>query len=469
MKARYQRGLERLNLRLRQASPSAQATFASSAAELRELLAQGGGPELDPQLNLVVSRLNRLAWDNTKTWLTDLVWREEGDDSDGQLGGFDFLLLHLGEWSNGDYPVALYHGPDFFTQPLDQLQPLATGNSGFDPTAAPVAEQLAAVEAKSSYDLKVLGEALFDGLFPGPLADTYRHVFNESLDAGNSGLRLFLQLDAPELAVVPWEYTRDSQRDRFLGSDVQTPLTRFVRPETPSPEPRWQERLQVLVVAEWQEDWNNPEWIRENGPDWIQKLTPIYAGDELANICTALEPWKAMGVVEASLYENLTLNQILDQVAAETPHVVHLICHGIERNDEHHLLLTDENGSPTLIGEGRLQAAFAALPERRVSLVILQACDSGPELRSGLAVRGLAPSLAKLGIPAVIAMQYSVYLLTAQRFAAAFYAALANNNPADVAVTSARQALQARYGLHRRDFGIPLCYVAQADALRRYP
>jgi CHAT domain-containing protein len=191
--------------------------------------------------------------------------------------------------------------------------------------------------------------------------------------------------------------------------------------------------------------------------------------DELDNIRAALEPWEAMGVVAASLDENLTLSDILDRIRAETPDVVHLICHGVKRHDRHHLLLTDERGGPAYVNEDQLRAAFSALPERRVSLLILQACDSGPDLRSGLAMSGLAPSLARLGISAVIAMQYSVNLPTAQRFAAAFYAALANNNPADVAVTAARQALQARYGTHRRDFGIPLCYVTRADALRRYP
>jgi len=464
MKTRYQRGLERLNLRLHQASPSTRATFASAAAELRELLAHDGGPELDSQLNLLVSRLNRLAWDEAGTWFTDLAWREEGDGGEGAPGGFDFLLLHLGERAGDGYPVALYHGLDFFAQPLDQLQPLATGSSGFDPTAEPVAEQLAALEARRGFDLHMLGVVLFDALFPSSLTDVYRQTLAENLAAGNSGLRLFLQLDAPELAVVPWEYVRDPERDRFLGSDVQTPLTRFVRPTTPSFERRWQERLQVLVVAEWQEAWNELD-----RPNWICDLEGFHPEDELDNVRTALAPWEAMGVVTASMHKNLTLNGILGKVAEETPDVVHLICHGIERDDGHHLLLTDENGQPALISEDQLQAAFAALPERRVSLVILQACDSGPDLRSGLAVSGLAPTLARLGVPAVIAMQYSVNLPTAQRFAAAFYAALANNNPADVAVTAARQALQARYGLHRRDFGIPLCYVTQAHAMCRYP
>ena len=463
MKARYQRGLERLNLGLRQASPSARASFASAAAEFRELLAQGGGPELDPQLNLLVSRLNRLTRDEAGTWFTDLVWREKEDGDEDTLRGFDFLLLHLGRRANGGYPVALYHGPDFFKHHLDHLQPLAADGSDFDPTAAPVAEQLAALEKGTGFDLEVLGDDLFGGLFPGPLAGVYRRVLEESLDAGNSGLRIFLQLDAPEMTVVPWEYARDPQRERFLGSDVQTPLARFIRPSAPPLNPRWQDRLQVLVVAEWQEAWHGPD-----RPAYLGDIREFHPDDELDNIRAALEPWEAMGVVEVSLCKNLPLNHILRRIAEETPHVVHLICHGVERGDEHCLLLTDDNGGPTFIGEGRLQAAFAALPERRVSLLILQACESGPDQRPGLAMSGLAPCLANLGIPAVIAMQYSVNVPTAQRFAAAFYAALANNNPADVAVTAARQALQARYGIHRRDFCIPLCYVTGADALRRY-
>jgi hypothetical protein len=462
-KARYQRGLERLNLGLRQASPAARASFASAAAEFRELLAQGSGPEFDPQLNLLVSRLNRLARDEAGAWFTDLVWREKGEGEEGTLRGFDFLLLHLGRRADGGYPVALYRGPGFFEQHLDQLQPLATDRSSFDPTTAPVAEQLAALEKGTGFDLEALGADLFGGLFPGSLAGIYRQVFDESLADGNSGLRILLQLDAPEMAVVPWEYARDPQRERFLGSDVQTPLARFVRPSAPPFNPRWQDRLQVLVVAEWQEAWHGPD-----RPAYLGDIREFHPDDELDNIRAALGPWEAMGVVEASLCKNLPLNHILDRVAVETPHVVHLICHGVEWGGEHCLLLSDEDGGPTFIGEGRLQAAFGALPERRVSLVILQACESGPDQHPGLAVSGLAPCLANLGIPAVIAMQYSVNLPTAQRFAAAFYAALANNNPADVAVTAARQALQARYGTHRRDFGTPLCYVTGADALRRY-
>jgi CHAT domain-containing protein len=109
-----------------------------------------------------------------------------------------------------------------------------------------------------------------------------------------------------------------------------------------------------------------------------------------------------------------------------------------------------------------------------LKVVFLSACQSGDtQIDSGVPTEdsswdeadvskslvGIAPELLKIGIPAVLAMQYSVRVDTARRFAFRFYKSLADDeDPIDAAVNVAREDLRLD-AENRRGFGTPVLHT----------
>ena len=92
-------------------------------------------------------------------------------------------------------------------------------------------------------------------------------------------------------------------------------------------------------------------------------------------------------------------------------------------------------------------------------LIVLNACYSS-QPAAGELFAGMGPSLVKMQMPAVVAMQYNtVFVDTAGTFSQAFYGALANGIPVDFAVNEARQLLSAGPLLEDRDWSTPVLYM----------
>jgi len=77
----------------------------------------------------------------------------------------------------------------------------------------------------------------------------------------------------------------------------------------------------------------------------------------------------------------------------------------------------------------------------------------------------MAPRLVQKGVPAVIAMQYSIRDETAKLFADKFYRTLALGKPVDEAVQSARNLISIQIGPDRRDFATPVLYMRARDGV----
>ncbi len=78
---------------------------------------------------------------------------------------------------------------------------------------------------------------------------------------------------------------------------------------------------------------------------------------------------------------------------------------------------------------------------------------------------GTAPNLVGRGIPAVVAMQYSILDNTAKLFADEFYRTLALGYPVDAAIQSTRNAISMEVGLDKRDFATPVLYMRAKDGI----
>ena len=92
---------------------------------------------------------------------------------------------------------------------------------------------------------------------------------------------------------------------------------------------------------------------------------------------------------------------------------------------------------------------------RGIRLVVLSACESAD----------LADKLVRKGVPAVVAMQYSILDPSATGFAFAFYQALASGRAIDLSLTEARLAMRNAQGSNKVDFATPVLYLLDPSCL----
>ena len=77
----------------------------------------------------------------------------------------------------------------------------------------------------------------------------------------------------------------------------------------------------------------------------------------------------------------------------------------------------------------------------------------------------MAPRLVRRGIPAVIAMQYSIEDSAALLFTDKFYRSLALAKPVDEAVQETRNLIFIQGGRDKRDFATPVLYMRVKDGI----
>ncbi len=144
-------------------------------------------------------------------------------------------------------------------------------------------------------------------------------------------------------------------------------------------------------------------------------------------------------------------------------HIFHFIGHGgfDPRSEEGVLALADEAGKTSLLSAtqvGRLLANHSAL-----RLVIFNACEGGKASSSDL-FSSAAATLARRGIPAVLAMQYEITDQAAIQLTRTFYRALAHGLPVDAAVSEARTAISMG-AAQTLEWGTPVLYLRGSDSL----
>jgi hypothetical protein len=315
-----------------------------------------------------------------------------------------------------------------------------------------------ALEAREMVDL---GCALADLLFPPRVR---RLLLESRAGLGDGqGLRIRLRLHAYALVDLPWEYTYIPQPDTppgqegvegFLALDRRFSLVRYELMEQPVARleavPTAPLRMVVLMA-----DPGGPAY-----PTLDLDLERRHIEEALAG----------MAEVRPEFYPDATRVTLLDAVTREA-HIFHFAGHGLfegelgaaVRNLEGagSIVLLDDRGQPF-----RLRADLLAqsLTGRGLRLAFLGACRAGA--RDGVnAWTGVAPALSRAGIPAVVAMQFTIRDQNAVAFSRQFYRALAAGQPVDAAVTDGRLAILNRAGQAERDWGVAVLYLRTDQAV----
>ena len=279
-----------------------------------------------------------------------------------------------------------------------------------------------------------LGNGLFRSVFLRESQTLWYESYQVARER-NRGLRLRLHIDSWDLTRLSWELLYDTRKSSFLVFDPIISLVRYLRLHAAPPTLRQRGSLSVLVVVANPQDQLQLNWqheidvLREALGELIQvdqiKLTPLL---------------------------QTTHEKLLTALQEQAPDVVHFIGHGHYNRElqQGSLVLEDEHGHTSLLKAHEMSHMFCRYG---VNLVVLNACDT-----ANGAWAGLAPSLVRAEIPAVVAMQWPVEDRAATRFSRFFYKALAMGRTIDECMAEGRLGAGAA-GAEPSDWLAPVLFL----------
>ena len=274
------------------------------------------------------------------------------------------------------------------------------------------------------------------------------------------------------LTALPWEYVRippERNGQAYLVRTSQLVLNRRLNLNLSDelPEFMTEDALKILVVAA------SPALPEAGKKD--EPLAPVSAAavsaklDELKStlgerlvVATLEDPQLEGGLPDRDYEPKVTRRLLRAKIQQDEPHVVHFIGHGRRSAEQRgQLALSGEDGRPDWINDEEF-ADLVCGHDRDLRLVILQACESALPSRYVAGASGVASQVALRGIPAVVAMQYSINAAAANTFATGFYEAVLGEQAVSVdeAVSMARQEMLSSGGeAARSSVSFPVVYL----------
>ena len=288
-------------------------------------------------------------------------------------------------------------------------------------------------------DLQIVGEALFQSLFPARVSRLWSRV-RGGLENGE-GLRIRLHINPPELMIIPWELMYDEE---FLGLRLSFPIVRYLDLPDPPKALAAKPPLRVLVAVSQPQD-----------------LQPLQVETELKSIRQALG--QLTDRVEMDILSPVRRDDLLVHLR-KGYHVLHYIGHGRFTKGQGYLILEDAKGRAEYVSAGLMGKMVA---DTDLRLVILNACETSMTSPNG-SIGGVAHQLVSAGMSAVVAMQLAIPDRAATAFSREFYGALADGWPVDTAVQEGRRNITLALGNQwnqRIDWAIPTLYMRAPDGV----
>ena len=280
------------------------------------------------------------------------------------------------------------------------------------------------IDSTEMETVRTFGTRLFRTVFSDDVYACYLRSLDSVLNQ-NRGLRIRLRIDVPAFHDLPWEYLYNPQVDQFLALSKDTPIVRYV--ELPYSTQALPIRIPIKIL------------VMIASP---AEYPPLDVEEEWARLNRALQPLIDQGLVVLKRLEIPTLSALQQQLRREQMHIFHFIGHGkyFEQQQDGMLLLEDENhrGRPT---SGQQLGAILH-DHHTLRLVVLNACE-GARTSAEDPYTGVAQTLVRQGIPAVLAMQFEIFEEAAITLAQEFYGAIADGYPVDAALSEARKAIFA--------------------------
>ena len=228
-------------------------------------------------------------------------------------------------------------------------------------------------DARLRDTVRDLGRGLFEALLASEVRSCYRNSLNTARAQGK-GLRIRLRVDAPQLAILPWEYLYDEAEREYLCLAKETPLIRYLELARPPQPLTIQPPLRILGMVASPSD-----------------LPELDMEKEKRQMAEAIRHLQDEGRVSLKWLEGQTWRDLQKAMRGGPWHVFHFIGHGDfdATEQEGQIALADEQGKSSLLSAkqlGRLLDSHASL-----RLVVLNSCEEcrGPAKRTSSPVRGL--------------------------------------------------------------------------------
>ena len=288
--------------------------------------------------------------------------------------------------------------------------------------------------------IKLFGELLWNDL----VHDEVLAAFEKAFHGRNPGDHATIRLGIPtELRWMPWETLYYDKKGWLAGQDdcslILDPSKLSNVPPSPGP---LGGKVRLLII------------VPESSKLFVQR-----------EIDQVTRNFQRLGIGDPTLLSGRVTHEVLNKkLRDEGPwHIVHFIGHGRVNEDETvELELDTPEGSPNpFSGED-----FAImLQPAGVRLALMNCCHGGAALGND-PLCDFAPLLMREGVPAVVAMRYSIGNETAATFADIFYEQLfTGKSPGrvDRAMEEGRSALR-RANNSGRDFITPVLHLAPGYA-----
>jgi CHAT domain-containing protein len=291
-----------------------------------------------------------------------------------------------------------------------------------------------------------LGAELFEWLFAGDarvLLDSSRQqVARAARDGNDQWLRLILRIRPPELAALPWEFLYDTRRDDYLSLSI--PMVRYPEVLEPIRPLAVEPPLKVLGMVARPSDRSDLDVELEK--QWLLE---------------AVNDLRTDGRVEVTWVPGQTWRELRRATNQHQWHVFHFIGHGGFDHEigEGYIALGQEGGGTYRLAASKLGQLLG--PHHSLRLVLLNSCESG-QADSHELFSSTAAVLMRRGVPAVMAMQYEISDRAAIEFARAFYEAVADGLPVDLAVRDARLAMSLARP-NSLEWGTPVLYLRSSS------
>ncbi len=287
--------------------------------------------------------------------------------------------------------------------------------------------------------LTSFGDLLFNSLFQGNIRDLYRSSLGEVARDDQKGVRIRLSIEPPEISAIPWEVLYDRNRDSFLATSTETPLTRYISIYEPIKALKTLPPIRILLLIP-----------GGSGLQTVQEKDMII--EKIEGLGDAIKLQVLDGAV--------TRSAISKELVEEQYHILHFIGHGAFEKDEAYLVINSEENPDKfeLVSSKVFTGYFKDYPW--IKLVILNSCQ-GAEVSKVKPLAGMAPQLVRKGIPAVIAMQDSIPDQAAVLFATEFYRKLCtgwDRGRVDSAISHARNRMQMDFQ-DTSNFALPVLFM----------
>ena len=288
---------------------------------------------------------------------------------------------------------------------------------------------------------RAFGDRLYQSVFADEL-DKLLVASKRTAEAAGQGVRIRLHLgEAPVLVNLPWEYLYRKAADDFPVLSSWTPLVRYLPVEdgvAPGP---------GQAAAQDPGD--------DLRPDRVQGHARHRGG--VGQPAQGARRQRAAGLVEVERLEVATEAELQVVLGRTDVHVFHFIGHGeFDTAEQDGVLRFEDEHRRTTPVTGR--ALGETLKDSRsLRLVVLNNCE-GARAAELDPFTGVAQSLIRKGIPAVVAMQFEVTDQAAREFSRGFYGGIGDGFPVDGALAEGRKFMSRVAGGF--EFGSPVLYLA---------